>query len=151
MKYDLSILIPSRNEEFLARTVQDILEHKRGNTEIIVGLDGQWATPGLEDHKDVTIVYYPESIGQRAMTNQLCKVSTAKYVMKLDAHCALDEGFDVKLMAGMQDNWTVAPTMRNLHAFNWVCPSGHVRYQGPSGPCKEEGCGKEGCSEKGTC
>jgi hypothetical protein len=35
------------------------------------------------------------------------------------------------------------PVMRNLHAFNWVCPDGHTRYQGPSGPCQTEGCGKE--------
>jgi hypothetical protein len=38
-------------------------------------------------------------------------------------------------MADMQDNWTCVPTMRNLHAFDWICDAGHRRYQGPSGPC----------------
>jgi hypothetical protein len=38
---DISILIPSRNEMFLKNTVEDILKNKRGNIEIIVGLDGQ--------------------------------------------------------------------------------------------------------------
>lgn len=137
---DLSILIPARNEEFLARTIEDILKNKRGRTNIIVGLDGQWANPGIPNHEDVILVYYPESIGQRAITNQLCKLSSAKYVMKVDAHCAFDEGFDIKLMADMQDDWTVVPIMRNLHAFDWVCEDGHRRYQGPSGECKE--CGK---------
>ena len=141
MKYDLSILIPARNEMFLSKTVEDILKHKEGKTEIIVGLDGQWANPGIEDHLDVTLVYYPESIGQRAMTNQLCKLSKAKYIMKIDAHCSFDQGFDVKLMADMKDDWTMVPIMRNLHSFNWVCPNGHTRYQGPSGVCTE--CGKE--------
>lgn len=139
MNYDLSILIPARNEEWLARTVQDLLEHKRGNTEILIGLDGEWSNPGIEQHHDVTIVYYPESIGQRAMTNQLCRLSKAKYVMKVDAHCAFEKGFDVKLMADMQDDWTVVPIMRNLHVFDWVCEQGHRRYQGPSGPCTECG------------
>jgi hypothetical protein len=55
--------------------------------------------------------------------------------MKVDAHCAFDKGFDVKMMADMQDDWTMAPLMRNLHAFDWVCSNGHRRYQGPSGPC----------------
>jgi len=138
---DLSILIPSRNEMFLKNTVEDIIKNKRGDTEVIVGLDGQWADPPIQDHKDVKIFHTSESIGQRAMTNQLARLSQAKYVLKCDAHCAFDEGFDVKLMADMQDDWTCVPTLRNLWVFDWVCPDGHRRYQGPSGACKE--CGKE--------
>jgi hypothetical protein len=140
-KYDLSILIPARNEMFLARTIQDILENIEGNTEIITVLDGAWADPGIPDNDRVTIVYLPESVGQRAATNIACKLSSAKYVMKADAHTAWDKGFDVKMMEDMQDDWTMVPVMRNLHAFDWVCEDGHRRYQGPSGPCKD--CGKE--------
>lgn len=139
--YDLSILIPARNEMFISNTVDDILKNKRGKTEIIVGLDGAWADPGIVDHPDVRIVYVSESLGQRAMTNKLCRLSKAKYVIKCDAHCAFDEGFDVKMMDAMKghDNWTMVPVMRNLHAFDWVCKNGHRRYQGPSGPCLECG------------
>lgn len=133
MAYDLSILIPSRNEMFLAKTVEELLKNKRGNTEIIVGLDGSWADPPVVDHPDVTILYYNKSLGQRAMTNQLCQLSSAKYVMKIDAHCTVDEGFDVKLMADMQDDWTVVPAMYNLHAFDWQCKKcGNRWYQGPT-------------------
>ena len=57
-RYDLSILIPARNEMFLARTVENILANKRGRTEVIVGLDGEWADPPVADHPDLTIVYY---------------------------------------------------------------------------------------------
>jgi glycosyltransferase involved in cell wall biosynthesis len=130
-QYDLSILIPARNEDYLAETVKNILENKRGNTEILVGLDGAWANPGIPDHPDVTVVYYPQSIGQRALTNQLCKLSQAKWVMKLDAHCALDEGFDVKLLAKTEDDWTIIPALYNLHCFNWKCNKcGNEWYQG---------------------
>lgn len=129
--YDLSILIPARNEDWLAETVKNLLENKRGRTEIIVGLDGAWANPGIPDHPDVTVVYYPQSIGQRAMTNQLCKLSQAKWVMKLDAHCALDEGFDVKLLSKTEDDWTIIPALYNLHCFNWKCDKcGNEWYQG---------------------
>lgn len=132
----LSILIPARNEEFLTRTVQDILEHIEGDTEILVGLDGQWADPGIPHHERVTVLYYPESIGQRAMTNQLCKLSKAEYVMKVDAHCAFDKGFDVKLMKAMKDDITMVPTMRNLHAFDWVCRRCSYRhYQDKGNTC----------------
>ena len=135
---DLSILIPARNEEFLKRTVEDILSNIEGQTEIIVVLDGY--ETDLPQDKKLRVIYNPVSIGQRAATNQACKLSKAKYVMKVDAHCAFDKGFDVKMMAGMHDDWTMIPVMRNLHVFNWVCENGHKRYQSPSGPCKE--CGK---------
>lgn len=141
MAYDLSILIPARNEMFLARTVQDILDHKEGKTEILVGIDGGEDGPPIPEHPDVRVIREPVSLGQRGMTNKLCKMSEAKYVMKTDAHCAFDQGFDVKLLADMQDDWTMVPIMRNLHAFDWVCSEGHRRYQGPSGPCQT--CGKE--------
>lgn len=124
---------------FLKRTVEDLLEHIEGNTEIIIVLDGDWADPPIPDHPRVTLIYYPESIGQRAACNRAAALSRAKYVMKVDAHCAFDQGFDVKLMADMQDDWCMVPVMRNLHAFNWKCKNGHTRYQGPSGPCKECG------------
>ena len=142
---DLSILIPAKNEEFLKRTVEDILENIEGNTEVIVVLDGYDVTlPTLPDDSRVRVIINPEGLGQRGATNQACRLSKAKYVMKADAHCAFDKGFDVKMMKEMEghDNWTMVPVMRNLHAFNWVCPDGHSRYQGPSGPCQNPGCGK---------
>jgi len=138
---ELSILIPARNEMFLAKTIENILQNIEGDTEIIAVLDGYWADPPISQHERVTLIHNPESIGQRAATNQAAKLSKAKYIMKCDAHCAFDKGFDVKMMAEMQDDWTMAPLMKNLHAFDWVCPDGHRRYQGPSGPCQV--CGKE--------
>ncbi len=141
MSKDLSILIPARNEIFLAKTIEDILQNIEGDTEVIAVMDGYWADPPIPQHERVTIIHLPESIGQRAATNLACKLSKAKYVMKCDAHCAFDKGFDVKMMKEMHDDWTMVPLMRNLHAFDWVCPEGHRRYQGPSGPCHV--CGKE--------
>lgn len=141
----LSILIPSRNEMFLAKTINNILENIEGDTEIICVLDGAWSDPPVIDNPKVTLIYHNESIGQRAATNEACKLSKAKFVMKCDAHCAFDKGFDVKMMAEMHDDWTMAPLMKNLHAFDWVCKKcGDRRYQGPT-PTK---CNKEGCDSK---
>lgn len=129
---DLSILIPARSEQFLARTIQDILENASGNTEIIAVLDGAWADPPIPQHEKVTIIYHPESIGQRAAQNEAARISQAKYLLKTDAHCAFDKGFDVKMMQEMQDDWTMVPIMKNLHAFDWVCAfCGFRQYQGP--------------------
>jgi len=139
-KIDLSIIIPSRQEMFLKRTVEDILKNMRGNSEVIVGLDGDWADPPLDDHPKVHIIHHSKSIGQRAICNEMARLSRAKYLMKCDAHCSFDEGFDIKLIQDMQPDWCLVPVMRNLWVFSWICPDGHTRYQGPSGVCKE--CGK---------
>jgi glycosyltransferase involved in cell wall biosynthesis len=141
---DLSILIPSRNEMFLARTIQDILTNIEADTEVIAVLDGQWAEPPIPQHERVNIIYVPEAIGQRAATNMACRLSGAKYIMKIDAHCSFDQEFDRKMIETFKetgDNVTMVPIMRNLWAFDWVCPDGHRRYQSPSGVCAT--CGKE--------
>jgi hypothetical protein len=53
--------------------------------------------------------------------------------MKVDAHCAFDKGFDVKMMAEMKDDYTLIPAMYNLHAFDWKCKKcGNKWYQGPT-------------------
>ena len=113
----LSILMAARNEQFLARTLQDVFEHSEADTEVIVVLDG----PGfdgepLPDDKRLRVVEFAEPIGQRAAVNHAAGLSQADYVMKLDAHCAVGQGFDRILMADMQghDDWTLVPKMFNL-------------------------------------
>lgn len=140
MGYDLSVIITARNEEFLPRTVEGILEKRRGNTEVIVVSDGGWPKLPVTDHPDVTMIQYHESIGQRAAINQAAALSKSKYIMKLDAHCIMDEGFDIKLMNDCDYDWIVVPRLYNLHAFDWVCTCGNRKYQGPT-PDKCEKCG----------
>ena len=86
-QYDLSIIIPSRNEMFLSHTVENLLANLRGNTEIIVILDGAWADPGVPDAPNITVVYHNESIGQRGAQNEGARISQAKYVMKVLGYC----------------------------------------------------------------
>lgn len=131
-QYDLSVLIPARHEEFLGLTIQDVLQQKRGNTEVICILDGEWPLSPIDDHPDLTLVFRPESIGQRAATNEAARISRAKYIMKLDAHCRVAPGFDVALMADCRYDWTVVPRMYNLHVFDWECVGcGNRSEQGP--------------------
>ncbi len=141
---ELSILIPARNEMFLAKTIEDILGHIEADTEVIAVLDGEWAKPEILQHERVNVIYLPEAVGQRAATNIACKASRAKYIMKVDAHCSFDQGFDRKMIEAFKetgDNVTMVPTMRNLWAFDWKCyKCGWKKYQGPT-PEKCEQCG----------
>ena len=133
---ELSIIIPANSEMFLAKTIEDILQHIEADTEIIAVLDGKWAEPPIVQNERVNVIYVPTSIGQRAATNLGVKLSRAKYVMKCDAHCSFDQGFDRKMLEAFKeigDNVTMVPIMRNLWAFDWKCyRCGWKKYQGPT-------------------
>lgn len=142
---ELSILIPARNELFLARTIEDIVNNIEADTEVIAVLDGAWADPPIAVHERVNVIHLGKSIGQRAATNLACKLSRAQYVMKVDAHCSFDKGFDRKMLEAFKKvpkNTTMVPIMRNLWAFDWKCyHCGWKKYQGPT-PAKCGQCGK---------
>ena len=132
---NLSILIPSRNEMFLKQTIDDILKNIEADTEIIAVLDGEWANPPVPQNERVNIIYVPEAIGQRAGTNLAAKLAKGKYIMKVDAHCAFDKGFDRKMLEGMEKmgDCTMVPVLRNLWGFDWMCDKcGSRWYQGPT-------------------
>ena len=127
---DLSVCIPSRNEKFLGRTVQSVLAAAEADTECIIVLDGYWpAVPDpIYDHPKVTIIHVDQPVGQRGGVNMAASLSRAKYVMKLDAHCSVDQGFDRKLIADCEPDMTVIPRMHNLHVFDWLCTKCNARY-----------------------
>ena len=141
----LSILIPSRNEMFLKNTVEDIVKNREAETEVIVLLDGSWSDPQIPQYPDVNIIHVNKSIGQRAGTNLACRLARGKYVMKVDAHCSFDKGFDRKMLEAFEktgDNVTMVPVMKNLHVFDWKCyKCGWKKYQGPT-PDKCPQCGR---------
>lgn len=138
----LSVVIPGRNEQFMRHTVDDVLAHSGADTEVIAVADGVWPEPPLADHPRLQMIHFSEPVGQRAATNAGVMLSKAKYIMKLDAHCSTDEGFDEKLIAKMQPDWTMIPAMHRLHIFDWgCCDCGEREYQGVKpDKCKECGC-----------
>jgi len=140
----LSVIVPGRNEEFMRQTVDDVLAHSSDETEVIAVCDGYWPEPTLEDHPRLKVIHFSKAIGQRAATNAGARLSRAKYIMKMDAHCSTDDGFDVKLMEDMQPDWTMIPSMHRLHVFDWGCSEcGERVYQGGKPEKCEECSGTE--------
>jgi cephalosporin hydroxylase len=117
----LSILIPAKNEVYLQKTIENLLENAEGEIEVLVALDGYLPEPQivLNDNR-VVFFHNKESIGQRQSINMLARHAKGKYIMKLDAHCAVDKGFDVKLAQDCEYDWTVIPRMYNLDRHTWT-------------------------------
>ena len=130
----LSILIPARHEDSLQRTIDDIFQHAEGEIEVLVALDNWENPPEIHVPKGRIIT---TQAGQRGATNRLAKLAQGKYVMKLDAHCSMSQGFDVKMIEDMEDDVTMIPAVGNLHVYDWVCENGHKHFQGKYEECEQ--------------
>lgn len=123
----LSVIIPARNEKYLEKTIRSVLENALGEVEVLVVLDGYLPDPPIHANDNrVIFIHNIKSIGQRQAVNQAARRAKGKYVMKLDAHCAVDKGFDLKLAADCAYGWTVVPRMYNLDVETWL-PKLHKR------------------------
>ena len=115
---ETSIIIPARNEQFLNKTIEDVLAKARGEIEIIAVLDGYWPDPIIQEER-VHYIHFTARRGMRPCLNAGVESARGRYVMKLDAHCMVAEGFDVVLAEACQDDWVCVPTRQRLDAENW--------------------------------
>lgn len=132
----ISVLIPARHEEFLQQTIDDVFAHAETNVEVLVALDN-WENPPCITVKQGQII--TTRAGQRGATNLLARLAKGKYVMKLDAHCSLSQGFDRNMLEDMEEDVTMVMGTCNLHAYDWVCPEGHRHFQGLYEKCEQCG------------
>lgn len=134
----LSLIIPSRNERFLCETIRDVLSKAVGPVECVVIADGYW--PGDEgktaplpkeilNDKRVKILHHGKAQGMRPSINAAVQIATGEFLMKLDAHCMVAEGFDEVLKADHhEDNWLVVPRRYALEPVSWTFEEGNPKY-----------------------
>lgn len=130
----LSVIIPAKNEPYLDRTIDSCLDMAEGEVEVIAVLDGYWPDVPIKDRKGLTLVHHTEGIGQRPACNEAARLAGGKYLMKLDAHCILDKGYDVKLAADCEYDWTVIPRRFGVIEDKWKRRPGKVDYMRLTSP-----------------
>ena len=96
----LSVVIPSKNEPYLEKTVEGLKRACTGDTEVLF----------LED----------VGIGQRATTSELVRRATGDFIMKVDAHVQFAHGFDIAMLAEIDDKTILAPLMGVLEPISWT-------------------------------
>lgn len=119
----LSVIIASRVDQYLQKTVDDLLEKADGEIEVIVVLDGYWPNPPLKEDPRVVIIHQGtihDNLGMREAINAGVSIARGKYIMKIDEHCMVDQGYDLKLAADCQDNWVVIPRRFRLEPDSWT-------------------------------
>ena len=120
----ISIIIPSRTEKFLNKTIRDVLKKATGEIEIFSVLDGYGDTP-YEKIIDPRVKYIilPEPHNherhKRQAINVGVSISRGKYIMWMDAHCVVAKGFDEVLAKDCDDDWVVVPRRYKMNPKKW--------------------------------
>lgn len=115
----ISVIIPSRNERFLPDTIEDLLEKARDEIEIIAVLDGP-SDLSLPKDPRVHILRHDRPLGMRVCANDGIAIARGEFLMKCDAHCIFDYGFDYKLAKYCDEHWLVIPRRYSVDGENWV-------------------------------
>lgn len=116
----VTIIIPSRNELFLNQTIRDVLAKSEGEIEVLPILDG-WEPEDLIYDVRVRYIRLPKNTRtqKRHGINQAVKEAKGEYVMWIDAHVMLAQGWDKVLVRDHKPNWVQIPRRHRLDAENW--------------------------------
>lgn len=120
----LSIIIPSRSPQYLRKTVSDLFAKARGEVEVVVVYDGIWPEADelpIDDPRLIQIHHgkIHDNIGMRGSINAGMNIARGEYVMKVDEHTMMDEGYDLKLIADCEDDWVIIPRRKRLEPETW--------------------------------
>jgi hypothetical protein len=118
----VTLVVPARNEIFLRQTLLDVLAKARGDIAVYAVLDG-YDIPAEEVVSDPRLTYVRWSpvphTRKRQAINMAVAQATGPYVMSLDAHCMVAEGFDVILAETYVENSVMIPRRQRLDAEHW--------------------------------
>jgi glycosyltransferase involved in cell wall biosynthesis len=118
----LTVIIPSKTERFLQRTIQDVLEKATGEIEVLPVLDGYELPPEeIVTDPRVRYIHLPSSnhTQKRNGVNKAVAESRGEYVMSADAHIMFAKGFDEQLAKDHQPNWVQVPRRNRLDPEAW--------------------------------
>lgn len=106
----VSVVIPCwmDDEQYLSRTVSSIKDNAIGRLEILTEMDT-----------------YDE--GHRVLTNRAVEKAKGKYILRIDAHCAMSPGWDARMKTACNGDVIVKPMLDGLDVDTWM---GHNRDMG---------------------
>lgn len=113
----ISVVIPTRGEQFLQKTINDILKKSTTEIEILPVCDGIFQE--IEHDDRVKPLMLSTTRGMRAAINAGVAEAQGEYILKTDGHCMFDEGFDAKLLANIDATTIVIPRRWRLDPEEW--------------------------------
>jgi glycosyltransferase involved in cell wall biosynthesis len=118
----LSCILPSYKDPLLFKTIRSLLDNSElgDQLEIIAVWDGYYPDSSLiiQDPR-VRYVHIGKNGGMRRAINAGVAVSRGEYIMRLDEHQTVGQGYDRILTSQCEPNWIVTPRRFFLDTVNW--------------------------------
>lgn len=99
----VSVIIPvcDADEEWIGRTIESVHDNAVGPTQILALRD--------KNHE-----------GHRILMNRMAKDADGKYLLRIDAHCAMSPGWDARMKASCDEKTVVAAIVDSLDTKTWA-------------------------------
>lgn len=123
----ISVIIPARNEPYLGMTIRNVQMTTNIPIEFIVILDGE-TDYSLPNYSNLTIIKQTEPQGIRVSLNKGVKASHGDYLLKLDGHCLVEEGFIEILRRDCQEDEVMVTRRYTLDINNMTMQPRRVDY-----------------------
>lgn len=114
----VSVILPARNEQYLATTIRDVLAKAQGEIEVLPVLDDYRPEEFVQDERVRYLT--TDGHGKRHGMNVGASEARGDYLFFLDAHCMVGEGFDVILKEDCDDDWIATPSRYKLEPEAWT-------------------------------
>ena len=114
----LSVVIPSYKDQYLNKTIQEILDNAGVEVEVIAVLDGYWR-PDIVVDKRVRYVHLGKNVGMRRAINAGVYIARGEYLMRADEHCMFAPNFAKIVLESMQPNEIVTMRRYFLDPVKW--------------------------------
>jgi len=112
----ISVIIPTINDPYLKRTIDNIRRSASGEVEFIVINDGGEPFE-LED--DVKVITNPVQKGRRISINDAARIAEGEYLFIIDSHCSMSKDWDVKMMESVKEKNLVYCVIRDMNKETW--------------------------------
>jgi len=142
----VSVLIPARNEPYLAQTIDDIFAKAKGEIEVFAVLEAyypkDWAALVQKHKPRLFTIHHGQPHGMRASINEAAANADGEWLMKTDAHCLFAPGFDEELRNTCDHKTVMIPRRYRLDPDAWkVIEDGRppIDYEYMTPPDGEQG------------
>lgn len=107
----ISVLIPTVDDPYLARTVEQVRKAAIGTVSFIIIDDGS-KSPVVSEHR---VIRHEKTLGRRVSINEAARIAEGSHLFILDAHCSMSPGWDVKMLESCPEKGIVVSCIQDMY------------------------------------